>query len=118
MSRANSTIATLIRFSMSEILRAAASISNTSMASPRLFTAATRLNLELTGELEADDQREEGETFDQRRSDDHVRADAAAGFRLTRDAFHRLSSEVADTLGRTDTNETRAETGAQSEQTL
>ena len=44
---------------------------------------------ELQGHQQADNQREEGEPFDQRGCDDHVRADTAARFRLAGDAFQR-----------------------------
>src|SRR5258705_27141 len=46
---------------------------------------------DLKAQQQADDQREEGESFDQRCGDDHVRADAAARFGLTGDAFHRVA---------------------------
>src|SRR5262249_33971039 len=47
---------------------------------------------------DADDQSEERKSFDQCRGDDHVGADASAGFRLTSDGFHRVPADVADAL--------------------
>ena len=60
------------------------------------------------GQQQGNDQREEGEPFDQRRGDDHVRADTTAGFGLTRDAFHRLAGQMTDALGSADDDQAGA----------
>src|SRR4051812_17079280 len=45
---------------------------------------------------QADDEREEGEAFDQCRGDDHVRADGALGFGLPGDGFDGAAADVTD----------------------
>src|SRR5271154_1604143 len=55
---------------------------------------------EFAHEDEADDQREEGEAFDECGGDDHVGADGAFGFGLTGDGFDGAAADVADAAGR------------------
>jgi hypothetical protein len=66
---------------------------------------------------EAHDDGEERDALDERRRDDHAALDVAGGVRLARDALHRRGRETPDAGTAAHDGETRAETGAQTDQT-
>src|ERR1051325_2293745 len=70
----------------------------------------------LAGHQQANNQREKGESFDESRRDDHVRADAAAGFGLTSDSFPSLTGKMADALGTANDHQSGAKRRAEDRQ--
>src|SRR6476659_9189973 len=82
-----------------------------------LHSAATHngasLELELALNQERDNDREQRDSFDERREDDSARLNATGHLRLTRHAVHRLAGKTPDTNARTDRGETSTKTSAE-----
>src|SRR5262245_36666978 len=68
-------------------------------------------------EDQAHDHGEQRDALDEGGRDDHAALDVARGLRLARDAFHRRGRETPDAGATAHDGETRAETGAQTDQT-
>jgi hypothetical protein len=77
------------------------------------FRTLEALELELTLNQERDDDREQRDSFDERREDDRARLNALGHLRLTRHSIHCLPSETSDTDAGADYGETRADAGTE-----
>jgi hypothetical protein len=69
------------------------------------------LSLEVEGNQQADYHREQTQTFDQSRYDQHSSLDATCSFGLTANGFHGATTDAADTQTNTKSNQTGTDTG-------
>jgi hypothetical protein len=73
---------------------------------------ARRRSSGLVGQHERENDGGEGEPFDQGGGDDHVGADAAAGFGLAGDALDSLSADLPDAAPAADDGQSHSDAGA------